>query len=210
MTKLIVGRALRKEAVAEALSKEINSLTWISESVVDNGFLLSEIWVSVTGRYSGHLLTLVVKDIGTGEDHFELVRIKSTTADLSVDRAFYTEEDVRKVFHECILPKIIRVYYKDLAAMLCQLFEIGVKEKVTRNLIWSVTHLRCKEDEVGLVLTIDKDSIEIWYKEAEEGDLPKMEIHLANEVRVYPADVLPDQIEWIRKLLSSTIAKYCD
>lgn len=210
MTKLIVRRALGREAVAKALSKEISSLPWVSGSDADDTIVPSVICVLVSGEYAGYLLRINVEDIGTGEDRFELVRISSNIAGVCIDRAFYTEEDVRKVLHESILPKLIRVYYNDLAHSLCQLFENNVEERINKDLIWSVTHLRCREDEVGMILTIDKDSIEIWYKEAEEGELPKMEIHFANEGHAFSADVLPDQIKWIEDLMDSIITKYQD
>lgn len=210
MAELIVEGTLCERSVARILVKELAALPWVSKSKTEDGVVPSEIWIPVEGKAVGYLLSLHIETIDTDERHFKPVRVASSIAGLSTDRVFYTEEEVREHFHDHILPKLIRAYYKVLARSLCWLFGEGVKERVTKDLLWSTTRLRSIRDEVGMVLTIDKDSIEFRYKEAEEGELPRFEIHYANEGHAFTADVLPDQIDWIENLMAFTIAKYCN
>lgn len=203
-------KALADHEVVEVLSDEIRKLPWISNISIECSLGELETCIHLEAKGAGHICSIKVGDYFKNSGvRVDLVSIESDSAGINLFNVFRTEEEVRKCMHDVIIPKFIRVYYKRITNKLCHLFDTESEKKADDVLVWSIADMKSNGGDVGKTLTFNEGSIGIWYKEPENGEMPKLVIHHWDGYSAINAEELPDKIKWIEDLLKAHIVRHC-
>ena len=193
---------LTKKDVAGLLNKFVNKLLWVERTTYGKIYSDDENEVGIYGIWSGYLMTLKVEEVKE-PGRFAISHYHRDI----VNTILRTEKDVKAIFDEYILPRMVREYYSDVAYKLIanMIDEINISGK---DILVRKTDAAVSDKKVGRTLEFGDVSIRFSYDGKDK--FPAFVHQIGDVIFKYTPTSLSQTVEYINKDLMSKTKQYIE